>query len=137
MSLFRTIICIIVLFICVIPQVKARGEGFEKYFEQIFGNSGPLSKNKINEELHERLSNIRVFRSANEANEVRDNIDKLGYEDEALKHQYPMSEIGVKVFGNEISYWSAEGDEEILKSLGKLNPQLRILEILSGKVCNL
>lgn len=45
-----------------------------------------------------------------------------------------MAELGIKVFGNEISYWNAEGDEEILKSLARLNPQLRVLEILSGKV---
>lgn len=45
-----------------------------------------------------------------------------------------MAELGIKVFGNEISYWNAEGDEEIMKSLARLNPQLRVLEILSGKV---
>lgn len=45
-----------------------------------------------------------------------------------------MAELGFKVFGNEISFWSAEGDEEIKKSLERLDPKLRILEILSGKV---
>ncbi|GBP16854.1 Apolipophorins [Eumeta japonica] len=110
-------------------ELRARGEGFERYFEQLFGNDGPLSKNKINE----RLQSVRLFRSINDADEARGRIDDLGHENEALNHQFPVVEFGIKVFGNEISYWSAEGDDEIKKSLAKLNPQMRILEILSGK----
>ncbi|KAH9643130.1 hypothetical protein HF086_010582 [Spodoptera exigua] len=109
--------------------MKARGEGFERYFESYFGNNGPLNKNK----LTEKISNLRFFRSTNEADEVREKIDNLEYKNEALKHRFPMAELGIKVFGNEISYWNAEGDEEIMKSLARLNPQLRVLEILSGK----
>ncbi|KAH9633240.1 hypothetical protein HF086_017932, partial [Spodoptera exigua] len=110
-------------------EMKARGEGFERYFESYFGNNGPLNKNK----LTEKISNLRFFRSTNEADEVREKIDNLEYKNEALKHRFPMAELGIKVFGNEISYWNAEGDEEIMKSLARLNPQLRVLEILSGK----
>ncbi|XP_047539341.1 uncharacterized protein LOC125072709 [Vanessa atalanta] len=110
-------------------EIKARGEGFERYFENLFGNNGPLSKSKINE----KINKLRFFRSTNEADEVRGKIDDLGYKNNALKHRFPMAEIGFKVFGNEISFWSAEGDEEIRKSLERLDPKLRILEILSGK----
>ncbi|XP_060807756.1 uncharacterized protein LOC106135284 [Amyelois transitella] len=110
-------------------EMKARGEGFERYFEQFFGNNGPLSKTKI----HEHIDKLRFFRSANDADDIRAKIDDLGYKNEALKHRFPMAELGIKVFGNEISFWSAEGDDEIRKSLERLNPQLRVLEILSGK----
>ncbi|KAJ8708367.1 hypothetical protein PYW07_010492 [Mythimna separata] len=110
-------------------EMKARGEGFESYFERYFGNNGPLNKNK----LTEKISNMRFFRSTNEADEVREKIDNLEYKNEALKHRFPMAELGIKVFGNEISYWNAEGDEEIMKSLARMNPQIRVLEILSGK----
>nr|XP_049706191.1 uncharacterized protein LOC110382727 isoform X1 [Helicoverpa armigera]XP_049706192.1 uncharacterized protein LOC110382727 isoform X2 [Helicoverpa armigera]XP_049706193.1 uncharacterized protein LOC110382727 isoform X3 [Helicoverpa armigera]XP_049706194.1 uncharacterized protein LOC110382727 isoform X4 [Helicoverpa armigera]XP_049706195.1 uncharacterized protein LOC110382727 isoform X5 [Helicoverpa armigera] len=110
-------------------EMKARGEGFERYFERFFGNNGPLNKNK----LTEKIANYRISRSTNEADEVREKIDNLEYKNEALKHRFPMAELGIKVFGNEISYWNAEGDEEIMKSLARLNPQLRVLEILSGK----
>ncbi|CAH2241543.1 jg25523 [Pararge aegeria aegeria] len=110
-------------------EIKARGEGFEKYFEGLFGNQGVLSKNKVND----RINKLRFFRSTNEADEVRDKVDDLGYKNNALKHRFPMAELGFKVFGNEISFWSAEGDEEIRKSLERLNPKLRVLEILSGK----
>ncbi|KAJ8708722.1 hypothetical protein PYW08_010104 [Mythimna loreyi] len=110
-------------------EMKARGEGFESYFERYFGNNGPLNKNK----LTEKISNLRFFRSTNEADEVREKIDNLEYKNEALKHRFPMAELGIKVFGNEISYWNAEGDDEIMKSLARMNPQIRVLEILSGK----
>ncbi|KAM3962221.1 LOW QUALITY PROTEIN: apolipoprotein lipid transfer particle [Aphomia sociella] len=110
-------------------ELKARGEGFERYFENFFGDDGPFGKNKLNDYLNK----LRVFRSTNEADEMRAKIDDIGYKNEALKHRFPMAELGIKVFGNEISFWSAEGDDEIRKSLERLNPQLRILEILSGK----
>ncbi|XP_026316021.1 uncharacterized protein LOC113227343 [Hyposmocoma kahamanoa] len=110
-------------------ELKARGEGFERYFESIFGKDGPLSKSKINDQIN----NIRFLRSLNNADEAKRKIDDLGYKNEALKHQYPMAEIAIKVFGNEISFWSAEGDDEIRKSLERLNPQLWMLKILSGK----
>lgn len=74
------------------------------------------------------------MRSTNEADELKEKVDGLGYKNNALKHRYPMAELGLKVFGNEISFWSAEGPDEIVKSLEKLNPKLRVLEILSGKV---
>lgn len=111
-------------------QLKGRGEGFERYFESFFGNNGPLSKNKV----HEQIEKLRFLRSTNEADELRAKIDDLGYKNEALKHRFPMAELGIKVFGNEISFWSAEGDDEIQQSLKRLNPQFRVLEILSGKV---
>jgi hypothetical protein len=111
-------------------KVKARVEGFERYFEQIFGPKGPLSKAN----LKEQVDKLRFYRSADEAEELRGKIDDLNYKNEALKHRFPVAELGVKVFGNEISFWTAEGEEEIMKSLQRLNPQLRILEILSGKV---
>lgn len=105
----------------------------------MFGSYGALSKNKLNEQLqnigHLR-SLFRLPRAVSSASDVRTKIDRLGYENKALIHQYPMVDMGLKVFGNEISYWSAEGDDEIKKSLAKLNPQFRILEILSGKVIN-
>ncbi|KAL4716783.1 hypothetical protein ACJJTC_001939 [Scirpophaga incertulas] len=112
-----------------ILEVRGRVEGFERYFEQFFGPKGPLSKEKISE----KFEKLRFFRSANEADELRGKIDDLNYKNEALKHRFPMAELGVKVFGNEISFWTGEGDEEIMKALQKLNPQLRVLEILSGK----
>ncbi|XP_022117827.2 uncharacterized protein LOC110995124 [Pieris rapae] len=110
-------------------EIKARGEGFERYIEGLFGKNGPLNKNKV----VENISKLRFFRSANEADQLRDKIDDIGYKNNALKHRFPIAELGFKVFGNEISYWSAEGDEEIRKSLERLDPKLRILEILSGK----
>ncbi|XP_045507000.1 apolipophorins [Colias croceus] len=110
-------------------EIKARGEGFERYFESIFGNNGPLNKEKV----VDRINKLRVFRSASEADDIRGKIDGLGYKNNALKHRFPIAEMGIKVFGNEISFWSAEGDDEIRKSLQKLDPKLRILEILSGK----
>ncbi|XP_063394239.1 uncharacterized protein LOC134679271 [Cydia fagiglandana] len=112
-----------------ILELKARAEGFERYFENLFGNNGPLSKTKLND----HLQNLRFLRSLTEADDVRGKVDDIPYKNEALKHQFPMAELGVKVFGNEISYWNAEGNDEIVKSLERLNPQLRILEILSGK----
>ncbi|XP_013138334.1 PREDICTED: uncharacterized protein LOC106103192 [Papilio polytes] len=110
-------------------EIKARGEGFEKYFEAFFGKNGPWSK----EEVTSKINKLRIMRSTNEADELKEKVDGLGYKNNALKHRYPMAELGLKVFGNEISFWSAEGPDEIVKSLEKLNPKLRVLEILSGK----
>ncbi|RVE52154.1 hypothetical protein evm_003227, partial [Chilo suppressalis] len=112
-----------------ILEVKTRVEGFERYFEQFFGPKGPFNKERVTEHLEK----FRFYRSTNEAEELRGKIDDLNYKNEALKHRFPMAELGIKVFGNDISFWSAEGDDEIKKSLQRLNPQLRILEILSGK----
>lgn len=111
-------------------QVKARAEGFERYFEHFFGSKGPLSKERVSEQIDK----LRFYRSADETDELRGKIDDLNYKNEALKHRFPMAELGIKVFGNEISFWSGEGHDEIMKSLQRLNPQLRVLEILSGKV---
>lgn len=110
--------------------MKGRGEGFETYFESLFGNNGPLNKNKITD----KIQKFRFERSTNEADEIREKIDGLGYKNNAQKHRQPKAELSFKVFGNEISFWSADGDDEIRKSLERLNPKLRILEILSGKV---
>ncbi|VVC87834.1 unnamed protein product [Leptidea sinapis] len=110
-------------------EIKARGEGFERYFESIFGTNGPFNK----DEAVEKISKKRFFRSVNKADEIQGKIDDIGYKNNALKHRFPMAEIGFKVFGNEISFWSAEGDDEIRKALERMNPKLRILEILSGK----
>ncbi|KAG7296620.1 hypothetical protein JYU34_020436 [Plutella xylostella] len=115
-------------------ELKGRGEGFERYFESIFGNDGPLNKNKVNDQVQEQIEKLRFYRSVDDADEVKRKVDDLGYKNEALKHQFPLAELGIKVFGNEISYWSAEGDEEIRQSLARLNPQVRLMEILSGKV---
>ncbi|XP_073960757.1 apolipophorins-like [Choristoneura fumiferana] len=112
-----------------ILELKGRAEGFERYFENLFGKNGPLSKTKIND----KLEALRFIRSLSDADQVKEKVDDIGYKNEALKHQYPMAELGIKVFGNEISYWNAEGHSEILKSLERMNPQMRILEILSGK----
>lgn len=84
--------------------------------------------------MNEQINKLRFLRSTNEADEVREKIDDLGYKNNALKHRFPMAELSFKVFGNEISFWSAEGDEEIRKSLQRLDPKMRILEILSGRV---
>ncbi|KPJ14886.1 Apolipophorin, partial [Papilio machaon] len=110
-------------------EIKARGEGFEKYFEAFFGKNGPWSKTEITD----KINKIRIMRSTNEAEDLKEKVEGLGYKNNALKHRYPMAELGLKVFGNEISFWSAEGPDEIVKSLEKLNPKLRVLEILSGK----
>ncbi|XP_028030625.1 uncharacterized protein LOC114243361 [Bombyx mandarina] len=110
-------------------EMKARAEGFESYFENYFSRNGPFSKSNI----MEKINSMRFARSLNDTEDVRSKIDDLGYENEALKHRLPLAELGIKVFGNEISYWSAEGDDEIRKSLARLNPELRIMEILSGK----
>ncbi|XP_041972420.1 uncharacterized protein LOC121728328 [Aricia agestis] len=114
-------------------EMKGRGEGFETYFEGWFGTNGTLNKNKIAEKITDRISKFRFARSANETEDIRAKIDDLGYENNALKHRYPMAELSFRVFGNEISFWSAEGNDEIQKSLQRLDPKLRILEILSGK----
>lgn len=130
LSSIHTSVDYILNFIDFTFQVRARGEGFETYIEGLFGKNGSLNKNK----LVEKFNKYRFFRSADEANEIRDKIDDIDYKNNALKHRYPIAEIGLKVFGNEIAFWSAEGDEEIKKSLERLDPKLRILEILSGKV---
>ncbi|KAI8423692.1 LOW QUALITY PROTEIN: hypothetical protein MSG28_012727, partial [Choristoneura fumiferana] len=87
----------------------------------------------IKTKINDKLEALRFIRSLSDADQVKEKVDDIGYKNEALKHQYPMAELGIKVFGNEISYWNAEGHSEILKSLERMNPQMRILEILSGK----
>ncbi|KAI8423694.1 hypothetical protein MSG28_012727, partial [Choristoneura fumiferana] len=88
---------------------------------------------RIKTKINDKLEALRFIRSLSDADQVKEKVDDIGYKNEALKHQYPMAELGIKVFGNEISYWNAEGHSEILKSLERMNPQMRILEILSGK----
>ncbi|CAH2058175.1 unnamed protein product, partial [Iphiclides podalirius] len=110
-------------------EIKARGEGFERYFEAFFGKDAPFDK----DDIADRVSKLRVLRSVDEADRLRGKIDGLGYENRALKHRFPVAELGIKVFGNEIAFWSAEGPGEIMRSLERLNPKLRVLEILSGK----
>lgn len=49
-----------------------------------------------------------------------------------------MSQLsfGVKIFGNEISYTDVVGHPEFNDLLDKINPELRIRQILSGKEIN-
>ncbi|XP_077295548.1 apolipoprotein lipid transfer particle [Arctopsyche grandis] len=111
-------------------EMKARGEGFEDYIESIFGPNGQFGRSTVDN----KLKSLRVLRSANdEASSIKRKIKNINYKNEALNHRFPILDLGIKVFGNEISYWNAEGDEEIKSTVTQLNPLHHINKILSGK----
>lgn len=110
--------------------MNARGEGFETYIEDLFNENGPFGRNKIQSEL----SKIRVAREKKPNDYMEEKIDSLNYENPALKNRPPLLNFGMKVFGNEISYWNMEGDEEIKDMMKKINPLYHVNKVLSGKV---
>lgn len=64
--------------------------------------------------------------------DLHDRIDKLGY---AMKADFrdPHASVGVKIFGNDLRYYTIEGFAETMKAAEKINPINFLRRILSGK----
>lgn len=111
--------------------MNVRGEGFEKYIENVFGQDGSWSRSKIEKKLE---SWTRFLRSPSDSDNIKSKVDEIDYDNDGLKHRKPLLDLGMKIFGNEISYFSAEGDDEILEAVKNLNPLHHVQKVLSGKV---
>lgn len=112
-------------------EMTGRMEGFEHFFESMFGPKGPVAN------LKEKMSKLRVRRKANNAeNEIlKSEISKLPNIMEN-KINDPKISLGIKVFGNEIKYIKYDGKEEIGQAVNKLNPIDNLKKIFAGKNIN-
>ncbi|XP_055713060.1 uncharacterized protein LOC129807664 isoform X2 [Phlebotomus papatasi] len=151
-------------------EISGRTEGFEHYFETIFGPKGPLNTEKFREKFSflgnywkdssisseeddlnfERL-NMKIKRDSeggeDDSEEIEDtrkkrevapkydlenSVNDLGYK---LKYKFsePKAAFGLKVFGNDLKYYTIEGFGEVAKAASKLNPMEYITDLLSGR----
>ncbi|XP_062546026.1 uncharacterized protein LOC134212310 [Armigeres subalbatus] len=64
--------------------------------------------------------------------DVHDQIDNMGYK---MKSDFkdPHASIGLKIFGNDLKYYTIEGFTETLKAAEQINPINFLKSILSGK----
>ncbi|GAB0088507.1 uncharacterized protein DMENIID0001_029540 [Sergentomyia squamirostris] len=150
-------------------EVGLRTEGFEHYFEKIFGPKGPLNTEKVREKLSflgsywkdssisseeddfnldrvnmkikrdsedneydDEFDDLRQKREVDPLNNINTALNDLDYD---LKYKFnePKASIGVKVFGNDLRYYTVEGFHEVAVAAAKLNPMQYIRELLSGK----
>ncbi|XP_063238564.1 uncharacterized protein LOC134540049 isoform X2 [Bacillus rossius redtenbacheri] len=113
-------------------EVSARAEGFEHYVESVFGPKKPLNARVVEDRLQ---SYLRLVRSAGDGDSLPDrvrNISNVVREN----RDTPQVKLGFKIFGNEFSYNTFVGMEEIMSALSSVNPVNRIQQILSGKEIN-
>ncbi|KXJ79352.1 hypothetical protein RP20_CCG001221 [Aedes albopictus] len=64
--------------------------------------------------------------------DIHDQIDNMGYK---MKSDFkdPHASIGLKIFGNDLKYYTIEGFTETLKAAEQINPLNFLKSILSGK----
>ncbi|KAK6645660.1 hypothetical protein RUM43_001940 [Polyplax serrata] len=112
-------------------EVDTRLEGFEHVLEYAFGPRGPFSATEVGGKL-EKLS--RMIRDVSGSGKIQPEKEFPNVIDNNFK--LPKLSFGVKIFGNEISYTDVVGHPEFNDLLDKINPELRIRQILSGKEIN-
>ncbi|XP_050313934.1 apolipophorins [Anthonomus grandis grandis] len=109
-------------------EVQGRMEGFERYFESLFGPGGKAEG--IKEKIEEYKT--RWIRAANENDRVENRVQELADNARDVKNE-PKVTVGVKVFGNDLKYSSFQGDQEIKNALDQFNVFTHLKHILSGK----
>ncbi|XP_037927466.1 apolipophorins [Teleopsis dalmanni] len=63
---------------------------------------------------------------------LKDDVNNLGYK---LKYDYnnPRSEIGIRIFGNDLLYYTSDGLLEVMEKFKEFDPFFQASKILSGK----
>ncbi|CAD7080164.1 unnamed protein product [Hermetia illucens] len=142
-------------------ELSTRIQGFEQFFASIFGPKGPLNSNYLRKKftflnkyfgddtVEEKgdLLNLDKFRmkrdsesgsnrkersNINEVKGVQNKIDELGYK---LKYNYnePRAVFNLRVFGNDLKYYTMEGMGEVVSAINDVNPINSLAKLLSGK----
>lgn len=64
--------------------------------------------------------------------DIHEQIDDMGYK---MRSDFkdPRASIGVKIFGNDLKYYTIEGFAETMMAAEKINPLTKLRSILSGK----
>ncbi|CAG9816912.1 unnamed protein product [Phaedon cochleariae] len=111
-------------------EVYGRAEGFEHYLESLFGPTG--SSHTLKEDLMDKL---RYPRSTTNNQIIRSQVEKLP---NLLRNatKDPKLLVGFKIFGNDATFSSFRGDDEIQGAVQNLNPVYHLKRILSGKEIN-
>lgn len=128
-------------------EVTGRMKGFENYLESLFGPKGPWSYTKLqdklpkmrfareigNELLKSQLQNIpNVMENEFGDPKVRKFIFHFWISRIILK-LFKVS-IGVRIFGNDLKYFTYNGYEEIKGAIDHLNPIHYFQRFISKKV---
>lgn len=135
-------------------EFNTRIQGFEHFAELLTGPKGPLSTDKLMEfvemftryfqedepmssfEQEDDDTDVRRKRDTYSGRvakeELEESIKQLPYK---MKHSFvePEASIGIKVFGNDLTYKTMRGYAEVMAAASKLNPVDYIKEILSGR----
>ncbi|XP_058818906.1 uncharacterized protein LOC131681859 [Topomyia yanbarensis] len=85
--------------------------------------------------VHERLPRIKrqeVRSPAVISRDIHEQIDTMGYK---MKSDFkdPHASLGIKIFGNDLKYYTIEGFAETLMAAEKINPLNMLKTLLSGK----
>lgn len=83
------------------------------------------------EDLHDRPKRAVNSKTAHKL-DLDKNVDKLGYK---LKYDYsnPRAQIGFRIFGNDLRYYTVEGMMEVMGLAKEFDPFFQASKILSGK----
>ncbi|XP_053697453.1 uncharacterized protein LOC128744450 [Sabethes cyaneus] len=97
----------------------------------------PLSQFRIKRHLNSSTNTGRSKRQEARSpvvisRDVHDKIDSMGYR---MKSDFkdPHATLGVKIFGNDLKYYTIEGFAETVMAAEKINPVNMLKEMLSGK----
>ncbi|XP_045482614.1 uncharacterized protein LOC123686485 [Harmonia axyridis] len=97
-------------------EVTARVQGFENYFESLFGPKGPWSYSK----LQDKLPKMRFAR------EIGNELLKSQLQDipNVMENEFgdPKVSFAVRMFGNDLKYVTYNGYEEMKEAVDHLNP---------------
>lgn len=105
-------------------------DGFEHYFESLFGPKG-TSKDFIKD----KIPKMRWTRGIQDNEVLKTEVEKFpNVVDDGIKE--PKISLGLKVFGNDIKYSTFKGNDEILAALKTLSPIDNLKRILSGREIN-
>uniref|UniRef100_W4VR36 Putative lipoprotein n=1 Tax=Corethrella appendiculata TaxID=1370023 RepID=W4VR36_9DIPT len=137
-------------------EMNFRAEGFEQYVESIFGPKGSLNTQKFIEKFWflsrffkstntfeddtlslnlDKILNGKVKRETEspDTKEILSNrVDNVKYK---LKYNFkePKASLGLKIFGNDLKYFTLEGLNEAKNFIDDFNILIHLKKMLSGQ----
>ncbi|XP_076260910.1 apolipoprotein lipid transfer particle isoform X2 [Rhynchophorus ferrugineus] len=112
-------------------EIQGRMEGFERYFESLFGPKGKA--NVLKEKVEEYK--MRWTRGVEDNSVIERNVQNIADKVNTVKNN-PKIAFGYKVFGNDLKYSSYNGMGEIYEGLQNMNVFDYLRKLLSGKEIN-
>uniref|UniRef100_A0A7G3AUB2 Putative lipoprotein n=1 Tax=Lutzomyia longipalpis TaxID=7200 RepID=A0A7G3AUB2_LUTLO len=99
-------------------------------FERLNMKVKPDSEGEYDDSME--VDDMRGKREVDTKEELDTSISNLGHK---LKYNFnnPKASFGLKVFGNDLKYFTIEGHSEVANTVAKMNPMKYITELLSGK----